>query len=405
MEIAGKEPADITAEEIEFLKESYTSMGGLLPKGFNGGAFFTPTHVAEFIWRVLAPLLPEKPKVLEPSVGSGIFLEHAPADSDITALELDEVSAKVTSLIYPQAKVIQGDAILHTAENAYDVVIGNPPYGETINIPYEDNPQFSEWVTLKRAKTKKDEQAYWRGKSEGVFIEHAIKSAKPGGHIAFVLPKGIAFNSQLKKVRELLHDNCWQIGTVLLPCETFQHVGTTIETQILIVRKVTSNARKIKSAQTKWRGLRNGTQLDDFSGEFFEGQMPAYFAKVTDIGFDKDGNKTDKWGDGLTQLDELADDFNDDLVRPNLYPHVPSWTGKGDNEAFFFENMNGESEGAQDAKRTYAEGPQRWNELTLGAGVEVMWKGEEYSTMDYGWQDEIVAKYYAEKGSDDISEV
>lgn len=397
MEIVAKRDEDITESDIEFLKQNYTSAGGLLPNAFAGGAFYTPTHVAKFIWQILTSRLPAKPKVLEPSAGSGVFLEHAPPDADITALEIDPTSARVTSLIYPHANVIVGNAILHNKENYYDIVVGNPPYGLSLQIDETDG-DFSDWRTLTKRK------GTYRGKSEAVFIEHAIRSAKPGGYIAFILPMGISYNSQTRKARQLLFDNCWQVATIMLPGETFQHVGTTIPTQILIVRKVTPNARKIKAVTKRWGSNFKRSDWDDieqYNAEFFEGQTPAYFAKVTDIGWDAKGNLTDKWGDGLTQLDELVEDFTDgNLTRENLYPHLPSWYGieKG-NEAFFFSHGNDTCDGFRDASQTYPDGPYRWQELTLGAGEEVEWQRadgttELRSTWDFDWQDDIVAEYW-----------
>lgn len=389
MEIAGKPREEVTAEEITFLKENFTSMGGLLPKGFNGGAFFTPTHVAKFIWDVLTPRLPKQPRILEPSVGSGVFLEGAPDDSEITALELDETSAKITSLIYPQANVIQGNAILHDCPNQYDLVIGNPPYGESIAIE-ESERDFSEWQTLKKTK------GIYKGKSESVFVEQAVRNTKPGGYIALVLPMGISYANHSAKARQALYENCWQVATILLPRETFAHVGTTIPTQIIIVRKVPPNTPKV-TVEKQLRSLR-GKDID-FKAEFFVGQPPAYFAVINDIGYDKDGRQTfdPEWG---SELDELVEDLADveyELVRTNLYPHIPSWTER-DTEVhkFFFDNLSGSSEGAEDAKHTY-NGAIRWNEFTLGMGEEYEFDGVEYSSMDYGLQDVIVRKYY-EKG-------
>src|SRR5690606_22961565 len=183
-------------------------------------------------------------------------------------LELDETSAKVTSLIYPHANVIQGNAILFSRESYYDVVIGNPPYGETIAIK-ADEGDFSDWLTLSKRKNE------WRGKSEAVFIEHAIRNEKPGGYIAFILPMGISYNSQTRKARELLFSNCWQVTTIKLPGETFQQVGTTIPTQILNGRKDTSNDQNIK-AVTKRRGSNfrrsDWYDIEQYNLEFFEGQ-------------------------------------------------------------------------------------------------------------------------------------
>jgi hypothetical protein len=376
MEIVAKPREEITPEDIAFLRENYTSMGGLLPKGFNGGAFFTPTHVARFITEALAGIsggFAPGIRVLEPSCGSGVFLEHLPLDAEITALELDETSAKVTSLIYPHANVIVGNALEHDRRDYYDIVIGNPPYGETVELA-----DGSDWITLSKSKGK------WRGKSENAFIELAIRAVKPGGWIAYVLPKGISFAQHAEKVRRLMYDTCWHIATIQLPGETFQHVGTTVPTQILIMRKVPPNARRVKS-----------TRLD---AEFYEGQPPVFMAEVRDIGWDAKGSSTDKWGDGLTQLDELLEAFTDGgLVRENLYPHEPSWTSRGGGVTAYMFPQDG-CAGQRDAE-SYFRKPERdtallmWNEMTLGAGAEI----NGNSTWDFDWMDRIVSEYYAKE--------
>ncbi|MEK4910580.1 HsdM family class I SAM-dependent methyltransferase [Niallia sp. FSL M8-0099] len=390
MEIIAKDRADITADDIEFLRQNYTSAGGLLPNAFSGGAFFTPTHVAKFIWDILTPRLPKQARVLEPSVGSGVFLEHAPTEAEITALELDQTSAKVTSLLYPNAEIIEGNALVHDRRNYYDLVIGNPPYGVSVDFP----DTGEDWPSLGKAT-----KGIRKGKSEVAFIELAIKCAKPGGYIAFVLPKGISFANYAAKLRQYMYETCWQVATIFLPGETFQHVGTTIETQIIILRKVTPNARMIEPATKKWGSNFRRSDYGDiteFNAKFYEGQTPAYFAKVTDIGWDAKGKSTDKWGDGLTQLDELVDDWTDgNLVRENLYPHIPSWHGLKDVTSFFFSNGNDTCDGHREAAAVYSHGPYRWNELTLGAGDEVEWNGREVSTYDFDWQDEIVAEWKA----------
>jgi hypothetical protein len=385
MEIIAKPSEQITAEDIEFLRQNYTSAGGLLPNAFSGGAFFTPTHVAKFIWRVLYDRLPANPKVLEPSVGSGVFLEHAPADAEITAIELDKTSAKVTSLLYPNANVIEGDALTHGLRNYYDLVIGNPPYG--VSIEFDDTAE--DWTSLGKASKGK-----CKGKSETAFMELAIKAVKPGGYIAFVLPMGISFSQNNAKLRKLMHETCWQFATILLPGETFAHVGTTIPTQIIILRKVPPGTPML-SVDKKIMGHRGNDSY--IKAKFFAGQMPAYFARVTDIGYDKDGKSTDKWGDGLTQLDELVEDLADveyELMRANLYPNVPSWIERGgDNSEFFFDRTNGASDGSKKAEQY--DGPHRWNEFTLGMGEEYIVDGVEWSSMDFSWQDAIIKDYYA----------
>lgn len=388
MEILAKPIEEITTEEVDFLRNNYTSSGGLIPNAYSGGAFFTPTNVSKFMWDVLASKLPKNPRVLEPSAGAGVFLEHAPKSAAITALELDKTSAKVTSVLYPTAEVIEGDALIHDRRDYYDLVIGNPPYGVTVGF---DATKDEAWTSVSQTKDK------YRGKSEVAFIELAIKSVKPGGYIAFVLPLGISYASYAKKLRKLIHETCWQIATVMLPSETFQHVGTKVATQILILRKAPPETRLIAPVTTMWgSNFRRGgfEDISNFDAKFLEGQPPAYFAHVRDIGWNAKGATT-----GSFQLDDLLGDFTDgNLMRENLYPHIPSWHSidKG-NDAFFFSHGNDTCDGFMDAKRTFSDGSLRWNELTLGAGEEVLWNGELVSTFDFDWQDRIIDRYYATK--------
>lgn len=392
MEIVAKPDDEITPDDIEFLRQNYTSAGGLIPNAYSGGAFFTPTHVARFIIEALRGLsggFAPGMRFLEPSCGSGVFLEHLPEDAEVTALEMDKTSARVSALLYPNANVIQCDALTHERRDYYDFVIGNPPYGLTVEVG-----GTSDFTTLSKSKGK------LRGKSENAFLELAVRCAKPGGYIAFVLPKGIGASKTSKKIREFLYETCWHVATIMLPGETFQHVGTTVGTQILIVRKAPPGTRMIPAAEKRWgSNFKRGGYKDitQFDAKFLEGQPPAYFAMVTNIGWDAKGNRVDKWGDGLTQLDELLDDFYDTLVRENLYPHVPSWHSLRDVQSFMFSHGNGSCDGYREASGTCghfteatADGPYRWNELTLGAGVEI----DGNSTWDFTWQDRIVRRYY-----------
>lgn len=397
MAIIAKPHEDISAEDLAFLRENYTSTGGLLPNAYAGGAFYTPTHVARFIVEALRGLnggsFAPGTRFLEPSAGSGVFIEHLPEDAEITALELDETSAKVTSLLYPNAIVIQGDAFRHDRRDYYDYVIGNPPYGVSIDIAAEGVPD--DFATLTKKKGGRI-----GGKSEAAFIELAVKAVKPGGYIAFVLPLGLNYANYADKVRRLLYETCWHVATIGLPGETFALTGTTIPTQILIVRKAPPGTPLIEPATKRWGSnfKRGGYEdITDFNAKFLAGQAPSYFAQVTDIGYDAKGNPTpSKWDDGLTQLDELVDDFTDTLVRENLYPHIPSWHSVKDVSAFMFSHGNGSCDGYRDGSYAYSDGPYRWNELTLGAGEEVEWRGEMVSTFDFTWQDRIVDEYYAE---------
>ncbi|MGF9711644.1 HsdM family class I SAM-dependent methyltransferase [Paenibacillus naphthalenovorans] len=390
MAIIAKPNAEITEDDLRFLRENYTSAGGLIPNAYSGGAFFTPTHVAKFIVEALHGLsggFRPGARFLEPSCGSGVFIEHLPADAEITALELDETSAKVTSLIYPHANVICGDAFTHGRRDYYDYVVGNPPYGVPIDI--DELPD--EYVTL--TKKGRGNEVRFTGKSEFAFIELAIKAAKPGGYIAFVLPKGIGYNRPAAKIRELMREQTWHIASIELPGTTFAHVGTTIPTDIHILHKVTPNARKV---YVKYTQIGNGkypvdivrqTEESEANTFWYEGQPPVFQASVYDIGYDKDGRPTDKWGDGLTQLDELLEAFTDGgLVRENCDPVAPF---NGSDHAFSVKVPPYEAWRIKRGYLTY------WNVLTLGRGEDIITDDNANSSFDFEWQDRIVSEYYA----------
>ncbi|RAU96825.1 class I SAM-dependent DNA methyltransferase [Paenibacillus sp. YN15] len=386
MAIIAKPDAEITAEDLAFLRDNYTSTGGLLPNAYAGGAFYTPTHVARFIVEALRGLcggeFPPGSRWLEPSCGSGVFLEHIPESSEVTAevtaLELDPTSARVSALLYPQVNVINCDALTHDRRDYYDFVIGNPPYGVSINVEAAQVPD--DYVTLTKKSGKLS------GKSESAFIELAIKAAKPGGYIAFVLPKGIGYNGQMAKIRELMRETCWHIASIELPSETFALTGTTIKTDIHILRKITPNARKVYVKYVDVAGAYHRVEQTEESAAdtfWYEGQMPVLQAQINDIGYDKDGKLTDKWGDGLTQLDELTEAFENTLMRENTNPITPGLSGLV--HAFNVRIPPYEAWRAKNGYMAY------WSVLTLGRGEE--FNGE--SSFDFGWQDRIVAEYYA----------
>ena len=75
-----------------------------------------------------------KPKrILEPSVGHGIFIEKMPDNStqraEITAIEIDEISCKIIRSLYSDVNLQQMGFENFKTEDYFDLIIGNPPYG------------------------------------------------------------------------------------------------------------------------------------------------------------------------------------------------------------------------------------------------------------------------------------
>ena len=97
-------------------------------------AHFTSQEVIKSIWKGLKQLGVTTGNALEPGAGIGNWLGMMPKNMglDLTMIERDPISARIARILYPQAKVLNGDLTnIKFAENAYDLVVGNVPFSQT----------------------------------------------------------------------------------------------------------------------------------------------------------------------------------------------------------------------------------------------------------------------------------
>jgi type I restriction-modification system DNA methylase subunit len=137
--------SDYSTDEKMFLKK-YSGMGGLEKYGATGiGLFyeyFTPDEVVKKMWGLAYKHGYNNGRVLEPSCGIGSFLEYAPDKSNSVGYEINSYSAVIAKVLYPKTTIIkQPFETIFIKDNSsikaktakldkYDLVIGNPPYGE-----------------------------------------------------------------------------------------------------------------------------------------------------------------------------------------------------------------------------------------------------------------------------------
>lgn len=201
-------------EDIAFMKQAYTGVGGLVSSGWDNGQFFTPSVITEFVVDLLGI---EEGRVLEPSCGGGAFLRALPEACDVTGIEYMVETSEVSRICYPDATIIQGDALTQTFDEPFDYVIGNPPYGLKV-----DDWEFD---SGKKAK------------SEIAFIEYGLRNLREGGFLAMVIPDGILSNRNALAFRKHIFENHTLCASISLPIQTFYHAGTSVKTSILIIRK------------------------------------------------------------------------------------------------------------------------------------------------------------------------
>nr|WP_228459267.1 helicase-related protein [Chryseobacterium carnipullorum] len=164
--------------------------------------------------------------VLEPSIGIGNFIyatHELSVNSKITGFEINETTAKIAKLLHPEADInlrsfetefIDEKGNKKDFSQQYDLVIGNPPYGEHRGL-YKglgEEPKIPKY--------------------EDYFVKRSLDSLKPNGVLAMVLP-----STWLNRQSNLKNANI--LEGFRLPSGAF--AGTQIGTDIIILRKKSQN--------------------------------------------------------------------------------------------------------------------------------------------------------------------
>ncbi|STQ85765.1 DEAD/DEAH box helicase [Helicobacter muridarum] len=186
-------------------------------------AYFTPTPIIESMVNLVKSLgLKKDSNILEPSAGSGRFLGFLPQDNNIIAVELDSISAAIAKTLYP--KHIIENAPFQSAKLAnklkYDVVIGNPPYGNT----------------------------KIQGKSiHNYFMLEGIQKLRPNG-ISIQIVTHNFMDAKDSSTRQAIAKIAKFLGGVRLPNTAFKDAKVT--TDILVFRKFDNGEEYVQSSLT-----------------------------------------------------------------------------------------------------------------------------------------------------------
>ena len=167
--------------------------------------------------------------VLEPSIGIGNFVYatgNFQVKSEITGFEINETTAKIAKIFHPNANINlrsfetefideKGGKVSPVEyREKYDLIIGNPPYGEHRGL-YKglgEEPKISKY--------------------EDYFVKRGIDTLKIGGVLAMVLPSGWLDRQKKLSGADL-------INAYRLPRGAF--AGTGIGTDIIILKKNQQN--------------------------------------------------------------------------------------------------------------------------------------------------------------------
>lgn len=222
-------------------------------------AFYTPEPVTDAIARMLYNAGAVPVRALEPSAGTGAFVEYLRRyneEAEITCFEKDPMTGLILSRLYPDDTVrVQG---LETIEPAYeghfDLITSNIPFGDVSLF----DPAFS------NSRDPVRRQGAWA--IHNYFFMKSVDLVRDGGLVAFITSQGMADSERNKPVREWLMERCDLVAAVRLPNNLFtDHAGTEAGSDLIVLQK-NSVARPLSERQRDFietRTLSNGITVNN----------------------------------------------------------------------------------------------------------------------------------------------
>ncbi|WP_390885492.1 DEAD/DEAH box helicase family protein [Corynebacterium sanguinis] len=187
-------------------------------------AFFTDEDLTRSIWSALESAGYKGGTVLEPGCGKGNFLSTAPEGTHAVGVELDPTTARIASLLHPDAQ-IRAEDFTHTdlPDDTFTATIGNVPFVDVVPYDPARNPHG---LNL-----------------HNYVISKSIDLTKPGGYVAVISSTGTADakgNTDGYGPRAALTDRADFITGVRLPSGKdgafAANAGTQVATDVLVFR-------------------------------------------------------------------------------------------------------------------------------------------------------------------------
>lgn len=271
-------------QHLSFTRTDVDSIGAAFEHFFGSifrgdlGQYFTRRELARFTVAMLG--IGPRDFVIDPTAGSGGFLleallqtwhriddEHAGqpqrerlkldfAAAHVYGIELHSTLAricKINLLLHHDGHTnIEGDRScldsefglprLNPPEARFTVVVGNPPFGDSVEAGSEDHLGGSELESFAIAAGRGNVD------SEHIITERAIRLLEPGGRLGFVIPDGMlnnqGFQSNCPQMRQLLAKSGRILAVVSLPDFAFRKSGAQNKTSILFFQKFTATERR-----------------------------------------------------------------------------------------------------------------------------------------------------------------
>ena len=204
-----------------FLKENLSQSEYDAARESTLTAFYTPKVIIDSIYTALSNMGFESGNILEPSMGTGRFLGNLPESmqsSKFYGVELDSISGRIASKLYPNANIqIKGFEETTFSNNLFDIAIGNVPFGEY----------------------KISDREYERNNFliHDYFFAKTLDKVRSGGVVAFIISNG-TMDKKSEDIRRYISERAEFLGAIRLPNNTFKgEAGTEVTSDILFLKK------------------------------------------------------------------------------------------------------------------------------------------------------------------------
>jgi N-6 DNA Methylase len=240
----GDDHTSYTSDEKNFIRK-YSGYGGLDKYGTTGKGglfeYYTPRDVIEKMWALAYKYGYNNGPVLEPSVATGEFLQFAKPETRVVGYEISLYSSVICKILYPTAEIhLQAFEQTFIKNNwtmkdnidsleKFDLVIGNPPYGDFSTVE-------SRYMSGMGEKDHTKARNYVE-----YFIRRGLDLLKPKGLLIYIVGAQVKNGGTLfldsgnSPVKEYLFQNSELLDAYRLPDSIFERTGVTSE--IIVLQK------------------------------------------------------------------------------------------------------------------------------------------------------------------------
>ena len=189
-------------------------------------AFYTDIDIAAEIYKGIEQLGFTGGTILDPSMGAtgafeGTLPEAIASNSQTTGIELDSISGRIASQLYPDSTIhVRGFQDVALADDHFDLTISNVPFSE-VGI---SDPRY-------------------KGQSVNTlhdyFFAKGLDKVRPGGLLVYITSTGTMQSAKGRAFRQYLSDRANLVGAMRLPGNAFKkNAGTEVTTDLIVLQKL-----------------------------------------------------------------------------------------------------------------------------------------------------------------------